>query len=94
MEHEIRTELKTYRSISAIAREIANDWKAPSINLAAQAYLRAMFSLLTIRDKYGADSADDIVLRFLANAQGWRGPVAKRVKAELRQMLKDFEVRS
>jgi hypothetical protein len=90
MSDEIRTDLKTYRPISAIAREIASDWKVPHINLAAQAYLRAMFSLLTIKDAYGADQADDIVLRFLANAQGWRGPVAKRVKAELRQMLKDF----
>jgi hypothetical protein len=48
-----------------------------------------MLSLQSIADTYGLDPADDIVLRFLCNSAGWRGPVAKRVKAELNQLLKE-----
>ena len=41
-----------------------------------------------ITDNYGADSAVSIVAYFLANAQTWRGPEARRIKAELREILK------
>lgn len=39
-------------------------------------------------DRYFMDGADDIVLRFLGNTNSWRGETAKRVKAELKGMLK------
>lgn len=33
-----------------------------------------------------ADNAREIVARFLCNAGGWRGPVARAVKLELKQL--------
>ena len=72
------------RPIDAIAREIRADWKNPYFG--AVPYLEAMMDLWTINDRYGADSAKSIVLYFLSNASTWRGPVAKRVKAELKTL--------
>jgi len=40
-----------------------------------------------IADGYGMDDGDGLVRYFLANARTWRGEVAKRVKAELKEML-------
>ena len=74
------------RALHEIAREIRKDWK--NINYAAKPYLDAMFSLSSIKDHYGNDDAKSIVLYFLSNAGSWRGETAKRVKAELKQMLK------
>lgn len=72
------------RPISTIAREIRRDWK--NVNYAARPYLDAMFSLDTINDKYGYDSAKSIVAYFLGNAGSWRGETAKSIKAELRSL--------
>ena len=36
---------------------------------------------------YYYDSAESVVLYFLANAQGFRGEDARRIKAELNSML-------
>jgi len=69
-----------------IAFEIMNLW--PKVNYAAVPYLEAMHSLREIDDSYGADPAREIVLKFLGNAKTWRGPVARRVKAELNALLK------
>lgn len=74
------------RTLQIIAREITVDWASPSLH--AQPYLSAMHSLRDIDSKYYADSARDIVLRFLSNAGSWRGEVARRIKAELKEMLK------
>lgn len=74
------------RSLSVIAREINKDWK--NIYYAARPYLNAMYSLNTIEDNYGCDSARSIVLYFLSNSQTWKGETARRIKAELKQMLK------
>jgi len=49
--------------------------------------LEAMLGLETIDSKYGCDDARSIVIYFLGNAGAWRGDVAKRVKAELKNML-------
>lgn len=75
------------RPLYEIAAEIRRDW-GPKINFAAKPYLDAMASLGSINDQYGADSADMIVRYFLGNAGTWRGDTAKRVKAELKGMLK------
>lgn len=72
------------RTLSQIAREIRTDWKKPYFG--AVPYIGAMSSLGSINDTYGADDAKSIVLYFLSNASSWRGEVAKRVKAELKQM--------
>ena len=77
------------RPISEIAREIARDWK--NVNYAAKPYLSAMYSLNSMKDDYGMDSAEMIVAYFLSNATTWRGKTAKRIKAELKQRLKMHE---
>lgn len=73
------------RSIAVIAREIRKDWK--KVYFGAVPYLDAMSQLDTVDEKFGYDNAKDIVRYFLANASGWRGEVARRVKAELKAML-------
>lgn len=75
------------RPIHIIAREIRNDW-GKQIYFGAVPYLHAMASLEDMNSIYHADTADSIVLYFLSNAQTWRGETARRVKAELRNMLK------
>ena len=74
------------RPIYEIAREIRADWK--KVSPYAAPYLSAMFSLSSIEDNYGFDSAYSIVCYFLANAGSWRGETAKRIKAELKTMVK------
>ena len=73
-------------TIAEIAAVIAGDWT--NVNYAAVPYLDAMFSLTTIRDKYGMDDGKGIVIYFLSNAGTWRGNVAKLVKAELKRRVK------
>lgn len=74
------------RSISAIATEIYRKW--PKVNYAAKPYLEAMMSLDKITDTYICDSAESVVLYFLANATTWRGEDARRIKAELNAIVK------
>jgi len=78
------------RSLSVIAREIGSDWgtKGKGVSPYARPYLDAMQTLDKITDDYFADSGKSIVLYFLANANSWRGEVARRVKAELKAMAK------
>jgi hypothetical protein len=75
-----------HRNLWEISREIRRDWKNP--HFGALPYMGAMSTLNGIDDTYIEDSARSIVLYFLSNATGWRGEVAKRVKKELRGMLK------
>lgn len=74
------------RSLTAIAREIRSDWSNPYFG--AVPYLEALEVLDTVRDNYGYDSGRSIVMYFLSNATTWRGDTARRVKAELKQLLK------
>ncbi len=76
----------TTRPISEIAAEIRKVWK--NVYFGAVPYLEAMFSLRTVTDSYGMDSAKSIINYFLSNAAGWRGDDAKRIKAELKAMVK------
>jgi hypothetical protein len=71
------------RPIHAIARAIIHDWKSPYFG--AVPYLSAMRSLNTVKDDYGADSGQSVVLYFLSNANTYRTPVAKLYKAELKE---------
>ena len=73
-------------SISGIARLIRRDWK--KVYFGAVPYLDAMSQLDSIDDKYMFDDGRSVVAYFLANANTWRGPVAKAVKAELKRRLK------
>jgi hypothetical protein len=72
------------RELWQIAEEIKKDWIR--VSPYASPYLEAMYSLRTINDKYGYDSAKSIVLYFLCNARAWRGDTAKRVKTELKSI--------
>jgi hypothetical protein len=73
-------------SISQLAYVIRRDWRP--VDFAAKPYLDAMFSMESIRDRYGYDSGKSIVAYFLSNASSWKGDVAKQVKAELKKRLK------
>lgn len=73
------------RTLREIAGEIRRDWKR--VNYAAAPYVEAMGTLDSIEQDYFMDSGRRIVGGFLANAGSWRGEVARRVKAELREML-------
>jgi len=75
------------RPIYEIAKEIRNDW-GDKLSLYARPYLNAMFSLSSINDNYYHDTGKSVVAYFLSNASSWRGETAKRVKAELKEMLK------
>jgi hypothetical protein len=74
------------RPLYEIAREIRRTWK--NVYFGAVPYLDAMCNLDKVTDKYMMDSAKSIVNYFLANAGTWRGDDAKRIKAELKAMVK------
>lgn len=74
------------RQVWEIAKEIRADWK--KVYFGAVPYLNAMGCMRDIRDKYGEDSGESIVLYFLSNATTWRGDVARRCKAELKALVK------
>lgn len=80
------TTLTATRSLSAIAAEIRKEWK--KVYFGAVPYLNAMGTLDKITDNYLADSGESVVLYFLSNASTWRGETAKRIKAELKGLLK------
>jgi len=73
------------RPIHEIAREVRADWK--KVYFGAVPYLDAMRDLDSIHDDYFYDTAREIVVYFLSNATTWRGPVARRVKAELKALF-------
>jgi len=74
------------RPLYEIANEIRKDWK--QVNFGAKPYLDAMSSLNKPTDNYGMDSGKSIILYFLSNASTWKGDTAKRVKAELKAIIK------
>ena len=79
------------RPLYEIASEIRKDWKATSkkgIYFGAVPYLDAMATLNKVTDNYYQDSAESIVLYFLANASTYKGETAKKIKKELKDMFK------
>lgn len=86
MEQNINKQNK--RTFAEIAREIKQTWK--NVYFGAKPYLQAM-AIIDSSDKnapYMLETAEDIVIYFLANATYWRGEDAKRIKAELKSMIK------
>lgn len=86
MEQNINKQNK--RTFAEIAREIKQTWK--NVYFGAEPYLQAMLTINS-SDKnapYMLEAAEDIVIYFLANATYWRGKDAKRIKAELKSMIK------
>lgn len=76
----------TPRPLYEIAADIRKAWPKPYFG--AVPYLDAMADLTSIDDMYILDTADSIVRYFLANANTFRGEDARRIKAELKGMLK------
>lgn len=74
------------RPLYVIAKEIKKTWV--KVYFGAVPYLDAMAQLDSVTDKYGYDSGKSMVLYFLGNAGTWRGDDAKRIKAELKEMIK------
>jgi hypothetical protein len=74
------------RTLHEIADEIRKDWTKPYFG--AVPYLRAMTTLEDKHCRYGDDIAREIVLYFLSNAATWRGETARRIKAELKELVK------
>lgn len=74
------------RPIHAIAAEIEQCWEKPYFG--AVPYLRAMKWLDSPNDSFGEDSADMIIRYALGNMHTFRGPDARRLKQELKDMLK------
>lgn len=75
------------RTFAAIAAEIKELWKKPYFGAAP--YIAAL-STIHSSDKnarYMFETAESVVRYFLANATYWRGPDAKRIKAELKSMI-------
>lgn len=85
------------RNINTIAAEIHILWKRnpppASVVTHAKPYLEAMEEIKTIRDTYGLETGDDLVIRFLVNVANWRGMEARRIKAELNLHVRGIHVR-
>jgi len=77
------------RKIWKIAGEILETWKKP--NYGAVPYLEAMRQLNDVSDNFYLDSGQEVVARFLGNANTWRGEDARRIKAELRIALDNVD---
>lgn len=84
------------RTFSAIAEEVLNLWKTkygkclPWSLKCALPYLEAMLECDTTNKDaaYYVETVESVVVYFLANITNWRGDDAKRIKAELKSMLK------
>ena len=72
------------RKLSEIAKDILQHWKNPYFG--AKPYIQAMLLINSAEPDapYLAESAEDIVAYFLANATSFRGEDARRIKAELK----------
>lgn len=71
--------LKLYELVDVITA----DWKRPYFG--AVPYIEAMGYCETVDTPYGCEDGKTQVIYFLSNANTWRGPVAKAVKAELKR---------
>lgn len=81
-------------NLAGLARVVRQDWQKDgrsNVNFAARPYLSAMQDLNSLNDFFGCDSASSIVNYFLCNASGWRGEIAKAVKAELKRRIQSVK---
>lgn len=77
----IVTEIRTDLQATAGA-----DWKRK--HYAAVPYLEALDRCESVNDTYGHERAGDLVRYLLGNLTTWRGETARRVKLELKGLLK------
>ena len=74
------------RPIYQIAIDIERQWQKPYFG--AIPYLNAMHYLQDIHSYYRHDSADIVILYFLANSVSFKGEWARRLKNELKDHLR------
>jgi hypothetical protein len=58
------------------------------INGAAAPFVEGLGEVRTARDRWYAQTGADAIRGFLMNAQTWRGEVARRIKLELKAILR------
>jgi hypothetical protein len=75
-----------HKPIYEYAELIRKDWGKVSIY--AKPYLDAMARLDQISEDFEMDSAKSVVRYFICNAGQWKGPVARRIKLELKELSK------
>jgi hypothetical protein len=80
------TEKITPRPLSVITREIRKDWRP--MYRPAEAHFEAFEYANDVSEMYGCDSVRSEINYFLANAQTWKGEVARRIKLELKAIVK------
>jgi len=73
------------RPLDEIAAEIQSQWR--TLSFAAVGPVAAMRHLRDIDDAYGSRAGRAVVRDFLGSATSWRGPAARRIKAELKNLL-------
>jgi hypothetical protein len=74
------------RTLPEVVAEVRKDWK--NMSPYARPYFEAMSQMNSVSEPYYADSGTSVVLYFLCNASQWKGEVARRVKLELKAMVK------
>lgn len=76
------------RTFQQIARDVKSTWM--NVYFGAVPYLEALLTLDTTDPEalYGIETARDITRYFLANAQTFRGAGARRLKEELKILIK------
>jgi hypothetical protein len=72
------------RPLFEIAQEVSADWKNPSPQ--AKTYLKGMYYLLGMDDRVADLDAATAVRMFLLYSKEWLGPIADKIKAELKGM--------
>lgn len=77
-----------FRPIYAIAGDIRREWR--KVHDTAEPYLKAMETMRTVEENYGADPGYTILTYFLSNAQTFRGGKAKQLKIELKDILAHY----
>lgn len=83
-------ELKSL-TIAELAEIAGRDLKPVGTAAYAKPYLDAMYSIRSINDMYGLDTAYSIVAYFVSNTGSWRGETARLIKAELKNRMKAYE---
>ena len=87
-----KKEKEESRPLYEIANEIEACWK--KVWYGARPYLDTMKDMTSVDQKYGWDSGQSIVLYFLSNAKTFKGEDARRLKAELKTLIRNSEVKS
>lgn len=79
----------SHRPIYEIAADIRADYAdaGKSVHYSAKPYVDAMMYLDTVNDSYFEDSARTVLTYAVSNLSSWRGPVARAVKQEIRDIL-------